>query len=59
MLLKESYVTLIDAFLAAAVLAGLVLNALAGWWWADTAAGFVIVYYGMKEGREALSEHQS
>ena len=51
---KESYVTLIDALLAAAVLAGLVLNALAGWWWADTAAGLVIVYYGVKEGREAF-----
>jgi divalent metal cation (Fe/Co/Zn/Cd) transporter len=51
---KESYVTLIDALLAAAVLAGLVLNALAGWWSADTAAGLVIVYYGIKEGREAF-----
>jgi divalent metal cation (Fe/Co/Zn/Cd) transporter len=51
---KESYVTLIDALLAAAVLTGLVLNAVAGWWWADTAAGLVIVYYGIKEGREAF-----
>ena len=28
-----------------AVLGGLVLNALAGWWWADPAAGYVLVYY--------------
>jgi hypothetical protein len=31
----ESRVTLIDGALAAAVLAGVVLNAAAGWWWAD------------------------
>ncbi|HEY7975448.1 MAG TPA: hypothetical protein VID72_08920, partial [Ktedonobacterales bacterium] len=30
----EASVTLIDAVLAAAVLVGLVLNALLGWWWA-------------------------
>ena len=46
----ESRVTLIDAALAAAVLIGLVLNAVAGWWWADPLAGLVIVYYGVKEG---------
>jgi divalent metal cation (Fe/Co/Zn/Cd) transporter len=49
----ESRVTLIDAYLAAAVLAGLVLNALFGWWWADPLAGLVIVYYGAREGWEA------
>jgi divalent metal cation (Fe/Co/Zn/Cd) transporter len=53
-LVKEGYVTLIDALLAAAVLIGLVVNAVAGWWWADPLAGLVIVYYGVKEGREAL-----
>ncbi len=49
-LLTEARVTLIDAALAAAVLVGLVLNAVLGWWWADLAAGLVIVYYGIKEG---------
>jgi len=52
-LMTESRVTLIDAYLAAAVLGGLILNALIGWWWADPLAGLVIVYYGLKEGREA------
>jgi len=47
---KEGVVTLIDAALAASVLTGLVLNALAGWWWADPLAGLVIVYYGLREG---------
>ena len=45
----EARVTLIDALLATAVLASLVLNALDGAWWADPLAGFVIVVYGLKE----------
>jgi len=50
----ESRVTLVDAYLAGAVLVGLVLNALVGWWWADPLAGLIIVVYGLKEGWEAL-----
>jgi divalent metal cation (Fe/Co/Zn/Cd) transporter len=52
-LLAESRVTLIDAGLAGAVLAGVSLNALFGWWWADPLAGLVIVAYGFVEGRAA------
>jgi divalent metal cation (Fe/Co/Zn/Cd) transporter len=52
----EARVTLIDGLLAAAVLTGLILNAALGWWWADPAAAFVIVYYGLREGRHALRE---
>ncbi len=55
-LTTEAHVTLIDALLAAAVLVGLVLNALFGWWLADPLAGLVIVYYGIKEGRTAWHE---
>jgi divalent metal cation (Fe/Co/Zn/Cd) transporter len=51
----EGRVTLIDAYLAAAVLLGLVLNATAHWWWADPLASLVIVYYGLHEGRQALA----
>lgn len=50
----EARVTLIDAYLAFAVLLGLVLNPLAGWWWADPLAGLVVVYYGVGEARKAL-----
>lgn len=50
----EARITVIDAGLAASVLAGLVANAALGWWWADPLAGLVIVYYGLREGREAL-----
>lgn len=49
----EAHVTLIDAYLAGAVLVGLVLNAALGWWWADPLAGLLIVYYGITAGREA------
>ena len=50
----EGRVTLVDAYLAAAVLIGLTLNAAFGWWWADPLAGLVIVFYGFKEGMGAL-----
>jgi len=52
----EARVTVIDGLLATAVLVGLVLNATSGWWWADPAAAFVIVYYGVREGWQALHE---
>ena len=48
----EGRVTMVDGILAVAVLAGLVLNAAAGWWWADPAAGYVLVYYAAREVRE-------
>ncbi len=52
-LTTEARVTIIDAALAAAVLAGVGFNAVTGWWWADPLAGLVIVYYGVTEGRAA------
>jgi divalent metal cation (Fe/Co/Zn/Cd) transporter len=52
----EGRVTLIDAYLAGAVLVGLVLNATLGWWWTDPLAGFVIVFYGVKEGLAAVRQ---
>lgn len=50
----EGRVTMIDGLLATAVLAGLVLNSLTGAWWADPIAGYVIVFYGLREGIAAL-----
>lgn len=55
-LLTEGRVTLIDAYLAGAILTGLALNATLGWWWADPLAGLVIVFYGLREGRHTLRE---
>jgi divalent metal cation (Fe/Co/Zn/Cd) transporter len=54
-LITESRVTVIDAYLAAAVLIGLALNSAFGWWWADPLASLVIVYYGFREGLAAFS----
>lgn len=51
----EGRVTMIDALLACAVLLGLVLNLVFGWWWADPLAGYVLVYYGLREARHALA----
>lgn len=48
----EGRVTMIDGILAAAVLVGLILNAALGWWWADPAVGYVLVYYAIREVRE-------
>lgn len=53
-LLTEGKVTLVDGVLAVAVMAGLLLNAVAGWWWADPAAAVVLVFYGLAEGTAAL-----
>lgn len=52
----EGRVTLVDGLLATAVLVGLVLNDALGWWWADPAAAVVILFYGLKEGREAWGQ---
>ena len=52
----EGKVTTVDGILAAAVLIGLVLNATLGWWWADPAAAYVLVYYGAREAHHALAE---
>lgn len=42
--------TMLCVWLSAVVLAGLALNALLGWWWADPLAGFGIVYVAAREG---------
>ena len=48
-LTTEGHVTLVDGLLAAAVLLGLLLNSIAGWWWADPLAGYVLVFYALRE----------
>lgn len=44
------------AYMSLALLAGLLLNALLGWWWADPLAALVLIYFIVQEGREALHE---
>jgi divalent metal cation (Fe/Co/Zn/Cd) transporter len=53
---SEARVTLIDAYVAATVLIGLVLNAAFGWWWADPIAALGVVVYALQGGLEARRE---
>lgn len=48
-LVTEGRVTFIDGLLAVAVLVGITLDLVLGWWWADPVAGLVIVYYAARE----------
>jgi divalent metal cation (Fe/Co/Zn/Cd) transporter len=48
-LITEGRVTLIDGSLACAVLIGVGLDQLLGWWWADPLAGLVLVAYAARE----------
>ncbi|MBA2502173.1 MAG: cation transporter [Pyrinomonadaceae bacterium] len=50
----DSRQTDICAYLSAILLAGLGMNALFGWWWADPVAGLVMIPIIAKEGIEAL-----
>jgi divalent metal cation (Fe/Co/Zn/Cd) transporter len=50
---KEGAQNLICAYLSVALLVGLGLNALVGWWWADPAAAFVIAAVAAREGVES------
>ena len=51
--IADSKQTLLCTYLSAAVLIGLVLNSLLGWWWADAIAGLVIAGFAVREGIEA------
>ncbi len=49
----DSRQTLLCTYMSAALLVGLTLNALLGWWWADPVAGLVIAAFAVNEGRAA------
>ena len=54
-LIADSHQTRACWYLSAVTLAGLALNALLGWWWADPVAALAIVVLLVREGWEALS----
>jgi divalent metal cation (Fe/Co/Zn/Cd) transporter len=49
----DSRQTLLCAYLSAVLLAGLLLNALFGWWWADPIVSLAIAGVAVQEGRTA------
>ena len=49
----DSKQTLLCTYLSAVVLAGLVLNCLLGWSWADPIAALILAAVAVREGREA------
>ena len=50
---SEAAQSQICAYLSIALLAGLLANALAGWWWADPAAALAIAALAAKEGLDS------
>ncbi len=50
----EAKETLACAYLSFTLLVGLVLNAAAGWWWADPVAGLAMVPWLLREGVEGV-----
>ena len=50
---SEAEQNMVCAYLSVALLVGLLLNALVGWWWADPAAALVIAGVAANEGRES------
>ncbi len=50
----DSRQTSLCMYLSAILLGGLLLNALLGWWWADSVAALCMVPIIVNEGREAL-----
>ncbi len=53
-LMTDSQQTELCTYLPATLLAGLLLNAFIGWWWADPVAALVMVPIIVKEGIEGL-----
>jgi divalent metal cation (Fe/Co/Zn/Cd) transporter len=53
-LLADAAQTAVCTYLSAILLAGLALNGLFGWWWADPVAALVMVPIIVREGLEAL-----
>lgn len=48
--------SIVCAYMAWTVLAGVALTALFGWWWIDSLAALALVYFVVKEGWESIQE---
>ncbi|HYA03619.1 MAG TPA: cation transporter [Syntrophobacteria bacterium] len=54
----EAKETLACSYLSFTLLVGLVLNALAGWWWADPVAALIMVPWLIHEGKEGFEDEE-
>jgi divalent metal cation (Fe/Co/Zn/Cd) transporter len=54
----DSMQTILCTYLSVVVLAGLLLNTLFGWWWADPVAALIITAVAVREGIEAWRGEQ-
>lgn len=48
--------SIVCAYLAWTVIAGLLVNALVGWWWVNAVAGLALAYFIVKEGIKSIQE---
>ena len=55
-LASEATLTVLDGFLAAGTAAGLGLNIMFGWWWADPLTALVVAVICLSEARENFEE---
>ena len=53
---KEASMTFLDGCLSVGIVAALVANIAAGWWWADAAAAIAVALYALKEGVDTWRE---
>ena len=58
-LIAESTETLVCSYLSATLLAGLALNAMFGWWWADVATALAMLWWILREGVEGLRAEEA
>jgi divalent metal cation (Fe/Co/Zn/Cd) transporter len=56
--LADGRFSLIDGALAAAVLIGLILTAVLGWWWADAVLAGLIALFALREGIDSVLAHR-
>lgn len=53
LLMTDAAESALCGWLSVSTVVGVVLGAWVGWWWADPVASLVVVYFAIREGREA------